>query len=148
MLGSYKILLPLGAGGMGEVYVARDTRLGRRVALKILPEAMSQDKDRRARFEQEARSASALNHPNIVCVYDIGTDRGIMYIVSELVDGESLRELIARGPLGPDKLTAMGVQLAEAINAAHSAGIRSIAISNQRTSFSRARGGPRFWILG
>jgi serine/threonine protein kinase/tetratricopeptide (TPR) repeat protein len=122
-LGPYEILAPLGAGGMGKVYVARDTRLGRKVALKVLPEEVSQDKHRQARFEQEAKSASALNHPNIACVYDIGSDDGIMYIISELVDGESLRELIARGPVAPHRLTALAIQLAGAIGAAHSAGI-------------------------
>src|SRR5712691_1459171 len=86
-LGPYEIVAPLGSGGMGEVYRARDTRLGREVALKILPEEVAGDASRRARFEQEARAVAALNHPNIVAVYDVGEG----YIVSELVDGEPLR---------------------------------------------------------
>src|ERR1700685_2473780 len=100
-LGPYEILAPLGAGGMGRVYRARDTRLGRNVALKVLPDEVSQDRRRRARFEQEARSASALNHPNIVCTYDIGSDDGILYVASELVEGESLGALVARGRVPP-----------------------------------------------
>jgi serine/threonine protein kinase/Flp pilus assembly protein TadD len=122
-LGPYEILAPLGAGGMGKVYLARDTRLGRKVALKVLPDEVAQDKHRQARFEQEAKSASALNHPNIACVYDIGSDRGTMYIVSELVEGESLRELIARGPVASDRIVRIAIQFADAISAAHSAGI-------------------------
>jgi serine/threonine protein kinase/regulator of sirC expression with transglutaminase-like and TPR domain len=122
-LGPYEILAPLGAGGMGKVYLARDTRLGRKVALKVLPDEVAQDKHRQARFEQEAKSASPLNHPNIACLYDIGSDDGNMYIISELVDGESLREVIARGPVAPDRLTTIAIQLAGAIGAAHSAGI-------------------------
>jgi eukaryotic-like serine/threonine-protein kinase len=97
-LGAYEILAPLGAGGMGEVYRAKDIRLEREVALKILPQAVSQDSARRSRFEQEAKATSALNHPNIVSIYDIGLEDGIFYIVSELVDGESLRTVIKRGP--------------------------------------------------
>src|SRR5450631_3452877 len=92
-LGPYEILGPLGAGGMGEVYRARDTRLGRDVALKILPADVAGDPSRRQRFELEARAVAALSHPNIVAVHDVGTENGIFYIVSELVDGESLRSV-------------------------------------------------------
>jgi len=122
-LGPYEILGTLGAGGMGRVYRARDTRLGRKVALKVLPDEVLHDKKRQARFEQEARSASALNHPNIVCIYDIGSDQGIIYVVSELVEGESIRALIARGPVPPAKLLDIAIQVAEGVAAAHSAGI-------------------------
>ena len=122
-LGPYEILSPLGAGGMGEVYRARDTRLGRDVALKVLPAGVAEDRSRRARFEQEARSASALNHPNIVAVYDLGSSEGVAYIVSELVEGESLRDLINRGPVAARKLLDVGVQLADGLAAAHAAGI-------------------------
>ncbi len=92
-LGPYEIVAPLGAGGMGEVYRARDTRLDRRVAIKILPAAFSADSDRLRRFEQEARSASALNHPNIVTIYELGQDGSTHYIAMELVEGKTLREL-------------------------------------------------------
>src|ERR1700719_320264 len=87
----YEILAPIGAGGMGEVYRARDTRLKREVALKVLPAEVSRDHERRQRFEQEARAVAALNHPNIVAIYDVGEENGVLFLVTELVDGESLR---------------------------------------------------------
>src|SRR3974390_1068372 len=90
-LGPYEILAPLGAGGMGEVYRARDMRLGRDVAVKILPESFAREGDRLRRFEQEARSVAALNHPNILAVFDVGQDNGSPFLVSELLEGESLR---------------------------------------------------------
>src|SRR5215472_10121163 len=90
-LGPYEIVSALGAGGMGEVYRARDHRLGRDVAVKVLPAALSHDPERLRRFEQEARAAAALNHPNILVVYDVGTENGAPYIVSELLEGETLR---------------------------------------------------------
>ena len=96
-LGPYEIVAPLGAGGMGEVYRARDMRLGRDVALKILPESFSRDADRLRRFEQEARAVAALNHPNILAVFDIGEQNGSPFIVSELLEGESLRAALDRG---------------------------------------------------
>src|SRR6266481_3321727 len=108
---------------MGEVYRARDTRLGREVALKILPDNFSQDAARRARFDLEARAASALNHPNIVTVHDIGEEGGVSYIVTELVEGESLRTLIERGPVAARKLTDIAAQIADGLAAAHAAGI-------------------------
>jgi eukaryotic-like serine/threonine-protein kinase len=122
-LGPYEILAPIGAGGMGEVYRAKDPRLGREVAIKVLPAAFSQDADRLKRFEQEARSASALNHPNIVTIHEIGTANGSSYIAMELVDGPSLRELLAAGPLPTKKLLDVTVQIAEALAKAHGAGI-------------------------
>jgi serine/threonine protein kinase len=94
-LGPYEILSALGAGGMGEVYRARDSRLGRDVAVKVLPAGLSADPERLRRFEQEARAAAALNHPNILAVHDIGADSGAPYIVSELLDGETLRERVS-----------------------------------------------------
>src|SRR5262245_26317665 len=97
-LGPYEILAPLGAGGMGEVYRARDTRLGREVAVKVLPAELS-DPERLRRFEREAQAASALNHPNIVVVYDVGRASDVSYIAMELVEGRTLRELVAFVPL-------------------------------------------------
>src|ERR1700716_3490104 len=94
-LGPYEIVGPLGAGGMGEVYRARDTRLGREVAIKVLPAALSSDPERLKRFEREARSASSLNHPNIVTIYDVGVADSVSYIAMELVAGESLRAELA-----------------------------------------------------
>jgi Tol biopolymer transport system component len=108
---------------MGEVYRARDARLGRDVALKVLPEELSQDRDRLSRFEQEARSASALNHPNIVTVHDIGRADSISYIAMELVEGRTLRELSAAGPLPVRRVLALAVQVAEGLAKAHAAGI-------------------------
>jgi serine/threonine protein kinase len=96
-LGPYEVKALVGGGGMGEVYRARDPRLGRDVAIKVLPAAFSADPDRLRRFEQEARAAAALNHPNILAVYDIGTHNGAPYIVSELLEGETLRDRLASG---------------------------------------------------
>jgi serine/threonine protein kinase len=95
-LGQYEIRSPLGAGGMGEVYRAHDTRLDREVAIKVLPESLTSDPDRLRRFEQEARAAAALNHPNILAVYQMATQEGGSYMVTELLDGETLRERLRR----------------------------------------------------
>jgi Tol biopolymer transport system component len=127
-LGPYEILAPLGAGGMGEVYRARDTRLGRDVALKILPESFARDADRLRRFEQEARAVAALNHPNILAVFDIGThsegqNNGSPFLVSELLEGESLRAVLDRGTLPQRKTIEYGVQIAHGLAAAHEKGI-------------------------
>ncbi len=122
-LGHFEILGSLGAGGMGEVYRARDSRLKREVAIKVLPVSFACDPDRIARFEREARAASALNHPNIVSVYDIGRETSTYWIVSELVDGETLRRTIDHGPLPVRKVIEIAVQIAEGLAAAHAAGI-------------------------
>src|SRR4051812_42517943 len=119
-LGPYEVISPLGAGGMGEVYRAKDTRLGREVAIKILPEAFARDPDRRARFETEARAASALHHPGIVTLFDIGTENGAVYLVSELVDGATLRE---SRPESLRRQLDIAAQIAEALAAAHAVGI-------------------------
>ncbi|MGH9368160.1 MAG: protein kinase domain-containing protein, partial [Thermoanaerobaculia bacterium] len=122
-LGTYEILAPLGAGGMGEVYRARDAKLGREIAIKVLPGELAADPGRRQRFEQEARSASALNHPNILTIYDISSADGTVYIAMELVEGHTLRELIAPGPLPSKKLLDIAVQVADGLAKAHGAGI-------------------------
>jgi serine/threonine protein kinase len=122
-LGPYEILSPIGAGGMGEVYRAKDPRLGREVAIKVLPESFAQDKDRLSRFESEARSASALNHPNIITIHEIGSANGTAYIAMEYVDGTSLRELLASGPLAGKRMLDLAVQVAEGLAKAHGAGI-------------------------
>jgi eukaryotic-like serine/threonine-protein kinase len=136
-LGPYEILSPLGAGGMGEVYRARDTRLGREVAVKVLPAELSADAERRTRFEQEARSASALNHPNIVTVYDIGSQEGTVYIAMELVEGASLRELLGGELLPLRKLLDIGVQMAEGLAKAHAAGIVHRDLKPENVMISR-----------
>ena len=118
-LGPYEIQSPLGAGGMGEVYKARDPRLGRDVAIKVLPAAFSADSDRLRRFEQEARAAAALNHPNILAVYDIGTHDGAPYVVSELLHGQTLREALATGQLPVRKAIDYAIQIANGLTAAH-----------------------------
>jgi len=122
-LGPYEILSPLGAGGMGEVYRARDARLGRDVAVKVLPEDLASDKERLARFEQEARAASALSHPNILVVYDVGAAQGRSFMAMELVEGKSLRELLEAGPLPLRKGLDLAAQIADGLAKAHSAGI-------------------------
>jgi serine/threonine protein kinase len=121
-LGPYEILSPLGSGGMGEVYRARDTRLGREVALKVLHAEVAQDPARRQRFEHEARAASALNHPNIVSTYDVGAEGGTAFIVSELVEGATLRESIRGGPVPVRKLLDIATQMADGMAAAHATG--------------------------
>jgi len=118
-LGPYEIVAPLGAGGMGEVYRARDARLGRDVAVKVLPASFATDAERLARFEQEARAASALNHPNILSVYDIGTHEGSPYVVSELLEGETLRERIGSTALPRRKAMEYASQIARGLAAAH-----------------------------
>jgi TolB-like protein len=121
-LGPYEILSPLGAGGMGEVYRARDTRLDREVALKVIHPQLAADADRLARFEQEAKAAARLDHPNILVVHDVGTHEGSPYIVSELLEGESLRELLG-SPLPPRKAVDFALQVAHGLSAAHEKGI-------------------------
>jgi eukaryotic-like serine/threonine-protein kinase len=122
-IGPYEILGAIGAGGMGEVYRASDTRLGREVALKIVPGAFAKDADRLRRFEQEARAVAALNHPNILAVFDIGQHEGSPFLVSELLEGESLRDVLDRGPLTQRKTIEYGVQIAHGLAAAHEKGI-------------------------
>jgi eukaryotic-like serine/threonine-protein kinase len=122
-LGPYEIVSPLGAGGMGEVYRAKDPRLGRDVAVKVLPTSFSTDPDRLRRFEQEARAAGLLNHPNITAVFDIGSHEGAPYVVSELLEGETLRAELAGDRLSPRKAIDYAIQLAHGLAAAHEKGI-------------------------
>ena len=122
-LGPYEIVALVGAGGMGEVYRARDSRLKRDVAVKVLPKALSADADRLRRFEQEALATAALNHPNILAVFDIGTSDGAPYVVSELLEGETLRERLRTGPVPQRKVLDYAVQVARGLAAAHEKGI-------------------------
>jgi len=122
-VGPYEIQFPLGAGGMGEVYRAKDTRLERDVALKILPESFARELDRLRRFEQEARAVAALNHPNILAIHDIGQHEGLPFLVSELLDGESLRAVLDRGAVPQRKAIEYGVQITHGLAAAHEKGI-------------------------
>ncbi|MFI4978180.1 MAG: serine/threonine-protein kinase [Solirubrobacterales bacterium] len=122
-LGPYEILAPLGAGGMGEVFKARDTRLDRFVAVKVLPEHLAKDGDSLARFEREARAVAALNHPSILGVHEFETQGEISYVVMELLEGESLRTRLERGPLSPRKATELATQMSEGLAAAHEKGV-------------------------
>jgi len=122
-IGPYEILGSIGAGGMGEVFRAKDSRLGREVAIKVLPAEYSSDEDRLRRFEQEAKAAGLLNHPNILSVYDIGTHEGSPYVVSELLVGETLRDRIGGTPLSTRKLIEYALQIAHGLGAAHEKGI-------------------------
>ena len=122
-LGPYEIQSPLGAGGMGEVYRAHDPRLGREVAVKVLLELVANDPDRLRRFEQEARAVGALNHPNILTVHDVGSHEGSPYVVTELLEGETLREVLLRRAPTTRQVLSWVVQAAEGLSAAHEKGI-------------------------
>jgi len=121
--GAYEVQASIGAGGMGEVYRARDTKLGRDVAIKILPATFSSDPDRRARFDREARVLAALNHPHIAAIYGVEESGGIRGLVLELVEGDTLAERIAKGPLSIREALAIAQQIADALDAAHEKGI-------------------------
>ncbi len=122
-LGSYEIQSPLGAGGMGEVYRATPSSLGRQVAIKVLASNSASDPERLRRFEQEARAASALNHPNIISIYDVGCENSTSYIAMEFVDGRTLRGLLEAGSLGIKKALQIAAQNADGLAKAHAAGI-------------------------
>jgi serine/threonine protein kinase len=122
-LGHYRILSLLGKGGMGEVYLGEDTTLGRKVALKLLPAAFTSDRERLRRFEQEARAASALNHPNIITIHEIGQAGDMHYLVTEYIEGETLRQQMRREPLTLSRVLDIAVQVTSALAAAHAAGI-------------------------
>src|SRR4026207_812751 len=122
-IGHYQILKKLGAGGMGEVYLAQDTRLGRRAALKILPDNVASDNDRMSRFTREAKAASALNHPNVATIYDVGNANGTRFIAMEYVEGRTLAARIADSALAANEIIEIALQLADALDAAHATGI-------------------------
>src|SRR5713226_7276853 len=122
-LGPYEIIAPAGAGGMGEVYRARDTRLDRTVAIKILPSYLSERPESKQRFEREARAISSLQHPNICTLYDIGSQEGTDYLVMEYLEGETLAERLVKGPLPAEQVLSYGVQVAEGLEKAHRSGV-------------------------
>ena len=151
-LGPYEIVAPLGAGGMGEVWRARDTRLGRDVAIKVLPPALAATPEVRARFEREAKTISSLNHPNICTLHDVGHEGDTDFLVMELVEGETLAMRLAHGPLPAAELLRIGVQVADALDRAHRSGVihRDLKPGNimltrngaKLLDFGLARGGP------
>jgi serine/threonine protein kinase len=154
LLGPYEIIAPLGKGGMGEVYRARDVRLGREVALKVLPETGANDAETLARFEREARAVAALNHPNILSIHDTGEHRGVPYAVTELLEGENLSDRMRAGPLAPKRATEIACQVADGLAAAHARGVihrdikpENIFLTNDGRAkildFGIARIGPR-----
>src|ERR1700674_2272121 len=122
-LGAYEVLTQIGAGGMGEVYQARDTKLGRDVAIKVLPEAFAHDPDRLSRFQRAAKMLASLNHPNIATIHGLEQSGGTSYLVMELVSGETLAERVKAGPLGIEETLKIALQIAEALEAAHEKGI-------------------------
>ena len=140
-LGPYEVLSPLGAGGMGEVYLARDTRLSREVALKVLPPHLAATPEARARFEREARAISSLNHPHICVLHDVGNENGVDFLVLEKIEGETLAARLARGPLPADQVVRLGTQIADALDRAHRSGIvhRDLKPSNIMLAKSGAK---------
>src|ERR1700736_3490959 len=122
-LGPYEIIAPLGAGGMGEVYRARDTRLDRTVAVKILPSHLSEDPEARQRFDREARTISSLNHPNICTLHDVGHQDGIDYLVMEYLEGQTLADRLNKGPLPIDQVLKYGAEICDGLEKAHRSGV-------------------------
>src|SRR5690348_7062406 len=122
-LGPYEIQSPLGAGGMGEVYRARDTRLDRSIAIKILPTHLSSNPEAKQRFEREARAISSLSHPNICTLHDVGHQDGIDYLVMEFLDGETLADRLVKGPLPADQVLQCGIEICEGLERAHRGGV-------------------------
>jgi serine/threonine protein kinase len=122
-LGPYEVVAPLGAGGMGEVYRARDTRLGRIVALRILPQPLSGTREARERFDREARAISSVRHPSICHLYDIGEQDGVSFLVMEYLEGETLAGRMSHGPVPFETLAKMGIEIAEGLEKAHQTGL-------------------------
>src|SRR5574340_1143095 len=122
-LGPYEIISPLGKGGMGEVYRGRDTRLDRDVAIKVLPAHLAGDPQLRQRFEREARTVSSLNHPHICSLYDIGREGATDFLVMEYLEGETLAQRLARGPLPPELLLRTAIEISDALDKAHRKGV-------------------------
>jgi serine/threonine protein kinase len=137
-LGPYEILVPIGAGGMGEVYRARDTRLDRTVAVKVLPEHIARREDLRARFEREARAVASLNHPNICTLYDIGTQDGVgSYMVMECLEGETLAARIEKGAIPLAQAISLSTQISDALDRAHRAGVTHRDVMPQNIMLTR-----------
>src|SRR3984957_6496617 len=145
-LGPYEIQSPLGAGGMGEVYKARDTRLGRDVAIKVLPAHLSSNSDLRQRMEREAKAISSLNHPYICILHDIGSQDGVDFLVMEHLDGETLADRLQKGPLPLDEALKIAIQIAQALDKAHTRGIvhRDLKPAN----IMLTRNGPKLMDFG
>src|SRR5438445_2872913 len=122
-LGPYEVLSPLGAGGMGEVYKAKDTRLERTVAVKVLPQHLSSSVEVRQRFEREAKTISQLSHPHICALYDVGNQDGVEYLVMEYLEGETLSDRLGKGPLPLEQTLRFGIEIADALDRAHRQGI-------------------------
>src|SRR5450631_2936055 len=123
LLGSYEILASIGAGGMGEVYRARDSKLDRDVAIKVLPPSVAGDPDALARFEREAKAVAALSHPNILAIHDFGTHEGVAYAVIELLEGETLRKKLDAGPIFQRQALDYALQIVKGLSAAHKKGV-------------------------
>ena len=146
-LGAYEILAPIGAGGMGEVYRARDTRLGREVAVKVLSETLALDTAARARFEREARAVAALSHPNILDIHDVGSEAGVSFAVTELLEGQTLGERLGQGtlrsPLPWRKAVEIGLGVADGLAAAHAHGVGRGGLQEPEVSFRTERSARR-----
>src|SRR6187397_45536 len=136
-LGPYELLSPIGAGGMGEVYKARDTRLHRTVAIKVLPEYIGKRADLHARFEREARAVASLNHPHICVLHDIGNQNGTGYMVMEYIEGETLAARIGKGALPLDQALAVATQIGDALDRAHRAGVTHRDVKPQNIMLTR-----------